>query len=186
MKSRCQQTTVTAATVISAVAFGVHKCDHSRCAWQNQCAYGRCQTCGRPPSPAMHVKLSSRDLNRSNSAGGVFNRGAGPGAVGSVSTPSDPKSLSKCAEICCLFLRAAWICKHYTSFTARSEKEKAYAVGRYTGSICTQKQPRGHSILLMSMSTRTTLRNHVYSCFKLSSLALRTYNCVMFVKKRAF
>lgn len=125
-KKHCQQATTTA---VAAIAYVPDKWDHSRCMC-GQHTQGKSQTCGRPPSPAMHVRLSSLDLNRSNSAGGVFKRGAGPGAVGSVSTPSFPSRPSKCAEIFCRFLRAAWICKHHTRCFAQSKKRIAQGHGK--------------------------------------------------------
>ena len=139
-------------------------------AWQSRCGYGKSQTCGRPPSPAMHVKLSSLDLNRSNSAGGVFKRGAGPGAVGSDSTPSAPSSPSKCAEILCLSLRAAWICKHYTGFTATTKKERSTLLGvMLRESLCTQKQPQGITKTDDHEHRNNSVETYLFTHFTVSS-----------------
>lgn len=146
MGKQCQQTTITATTAMAAVAYAPDNCDHSRCMC-GQHTHGRSLTCGSPPNPAMHVKLSSLDLNRSNSAGGVFRRGAGPGAVGSVSTPSAPSSPSKCAEIFCRLLRAAWICNHHTRCLAGNKERTA----------------KGHSKDRMTLITRAVLCHHILS-----------------------
>jgi hypothetical protein len=58
-------------------------------------------TCGSPASPAMHVKLSANCLHSFITLASALSGSAGPGVVGSVRKPSEPRRLSKC----CLILR---------------------------------------------------------------------------------
>lgn len=70
------------------------------------------RTCGSPLRPAMQVRLSSLLLYKSSSCGGVLRRGAGPGAVGSIITPSRPNSPCTCAAILCRCSLACLICTY--------------------------------------------------------------------------
>jgi len=58
-------------------------------------------TCGSPASPAMHVKLSATCLHSFITLASALSGSAGPGVVGSVRKPSEPRRSCKC----CLILR---------------------------------------------------------------------------------
>jgi hypothetical protein len=51
-----------------------------------------CLTWGKPDRPEMHVSEMSEVRKASSCSAGVLSKGAGPGAVGSISTPSGPSS----------------------------------------------------------------------------------------------